>query len=143
MCNADASHDDSGGRGDDPAGFAEFWAAWPGRRAHRRRAVGEWRRAVARAGGVDVILAGVARLAADPYLPTDRRMVPLPAAWLAGDCWTDESYLPAGAEAPARGPRVPVPPRFDREALGLPADGVPMPDYVRAAIGLPAGGDAA
>ena len=140
-CNAEASHGETGAAVEvEQLGFAEFWAAWPGRRAHKRRAEFEWRRALTRAGGAEVILAGVQRLAADPHLPADRRMVPLPAAWLAGDCWLDDGHLPAAGSRPA-GPRVVVPPPFDPSSHGAPGGGVGVPEHLRAALMLTSGGE--
>lgn len=71
--------------------FEEFWAVYP-----NRLGKGEARKAFERAAkrvGLDVVLEGAKRLAADPNLPP-KQYVPRPATWLNQDRWEDDPYAP-------------------------------------------------
>lgn len=73
-----------------PDGFAAFYLAYP-KHEERRRAERAWPRAVERAGGVPVIMAGLARYVAHlEARRTERKFIKQPPTWLNGDCWQDE-----------------------------------------------------
>jgi len=69
--------------------FDLFWSLYP-----RKVGKGKAREVffdVCKAYGVDVVLAGVQRLAADPNLP-ETQFVPHPTTWLRREGWDDEPY---------------------------------------------------
>jgi len=72
--------------------FDEFWSAWPGRKVKKQDARQAFIRAEGKYGA-EVILEGVARLAADPNLPP-QQYIPHPTTWLNGARWTDAPYGP-------------------------------------------------
>ncbi|MGW1740497.1 hypothetical protein ACWCPQ_16995 [Nocardia sp. NPDC001965] len=120
----------------DPAGFVEFWAAYP-----RRTDKGGARKAYAKAARkVDpsVIVAAARRLADDPNLP-EPRFIPHPSTWLNGERWDDgplPSRFASAAPADGRPTLTPGEMKFARaEALKsnpdpriLAAAGIPMPE---------------
>ena len=75
----------------EPAGFAEFYAAYP-RHVARRAAAKAYAKALTRAAP-ETILAGARRLAADPNLP-EPRYIRHPATWLNADGWADDPMPP-------------------------------------------------
>jgi len=78
-------------RPSEPAGFIDFWAVYPKRadKGHARTAYAT----AARTVGVDAILAGAQRLAADPNLP-EAKFIPNASTWLRGERW-DDGPLPS------------------------------------------------
>lgn len=72
---------------DEPAGFSEFYTAFP-RHEARRDAATAYRAAITRAPA-GIILAGAVRYA-EAMKGTDQKYVKLPATWLRADCWADE-----------------------------------------------------
>ena len=75
----------------EPDGFEEFWACYPKRsdKGHARTAYLK----AAKAAGVDVVLAGAQRFAADPNLP-EPKFIPMPTTWLNGERWQDDPLPP-------------------------------------------------
>lgn len=69
--------------------FDEFWNTYP-RKVGKGAAKKAFRRAVKDAN-VATVLAGVVRLANDPYLPP-KQFIPHPATWLNKQGWEDEPY---------------------------------------------------
>ena len=91
------------------AAFDEFWGTYP-----NRLGKGEARRAFAKAVeqvGVQRVLDGVRRLAADPNLPP-RQYVPRAATWLNQERWDDDPY-PAREPVHAQRPAAEGPGRRD------------------------------
>lgn len=80
----------------EPAGFAEFWAAYP-RKTGKDAARRAWAKATERAE-VRTLLDGVQRYATDPNLP-EPQYVPHPATWLNGGRWDDDP-LPVRMSSP-------------------------------------------
>ena len=72
--------------------FAEFWTAYP-RKVGKAAALKAWRQATKREASSEIVAACRA-MAADPNLPTDRRLIPHPTTWLNRDGWDDEPYPP-------------------------------------------------
>jgi hypothetical protein len=80
--------------------FNEFWDIFP-----RKLGKGEAKQAFGKAvvkHGLDVVMAGVRRLAADPNLPA-AQFVPRAATWLNQERWEDDPYA---AQDPSGGPGV-------------------------------------
>lgn len=75
-----------------PADFNAFWDVYP-RRGGKGAACTAFLKAKKRAP-VRAIIAGAERLKADPNLPADKTLVPMPATWLNQDRWEDDP-LPA------------------------------------------------
>jgi hypothetical protein len=74
---------------DDDADWAAFWAAYP-RRDSKPTARKAWPKAIKTAGDPAIIVAGAKRYAG--YCRgKDRRYVALPATWLNGERWLDQS----------------------------------------------------
>lgn len=71
--------------------FARFWAAYP-RKVGKRTAETAFGRACTRSDP-EAIVAGAARLAADPNLP-DVQFIPHPTTWLNRDGWEDDTLPP-------------------------------------------------
>ena len=69
--------------------FLEFWSVYP-RKVEKIAALKAFGKAVA-AVGVDAVLDGVKRLAADPNLPP-KQFIPYPASWLNAGGWESEPY---------------------------------------------------
>ncbi|MGV9668058.1 hypothetical protein [Nocardia niigatensis] len=80
----------------DPAGFDEFWAAYP-RRVGKGQARTAYAKAIAKAGQ-QAVLDGALRFATDPNLP-EGQYVPHPATWLNGERWTDDPLPAKGRQA--------------------------------------------
>lgn len=80
-------------RAGEPESFAEFWGHYP-RKLNRADAVKAYVKAIRRAPAADVI-AGAARLAADPNLPEPTK-IPHASRWLNGDRWNNPPYEPEG-----------------------------------------------
>ena len=78
-------------RPSEPAGFIDFWAAYPKRadKGHARTAYAT----AARTASVEDILAGAQRLADDPNLP-EAKFIPNASTWLRGERW-DDGPLPS------------------------------------------------
>ncbi|WGD38495.1 helix-turn-helix domain-containing protein [Lysinibacter sp. HNR] len=68
--------------------FDVFWATYP-RKVGKAAALKQFEKAVARVG-LDLVMAGVKRYAADPNLPREKRFIPHPSTWLSQDRWGDE-----------------------------------------------------
>lgn len=99
-------------------GFEEFWSAYP-RHSAKGNARKAWQAAVRRAGGVDVIVEGAARYAADPN--RDDRFTAHAATWLNGERWLDPP-LPSRTGRPATtGPRRVVAPDEEARRRAAPA----------------------
>lgn len=76
-------------RAPDDVLFDQFWAAYP-----RKLGTGEARQAFRRAvkaHGLDIVLEGVKRFAADPNLPA-AQFIPRAATWLNQERWNDAPY---------------------------------------------------
>lgn len=85
----------------DSTPFDQFWEVYP-----RKLGTGEARQAFAKAvqaHGVDVILAGVHRLAKDPNLPPSQ-FIPRAATWLNQERWADDSYVAPELDRDGRKP---------------------------------------
>ncbi len=80
------------------AGFDRFWHAYP-RATAKGTARDAWPKAVKAAGGMEAIIEGAARFAADPN--RDDRYTPHAATWLRAERWADPP-LPPRAGAPKR-----------------------------------------
>jgi len=76
------------------AGFDRFWHAYP-RATAKGQARAAWPTAVRAAGGIEVIVAGAERYAADPN--RDDRFTKHPATWLRAECWADPPLPPRAA----------------------------------------------
>lgn len=74
-----------------PAGFDQFWAAWP-RKDGRKAALAAWAKAIRHAPAA-VIVAAAAEYAASPWRP-ERQFVPHGATWLNGERWADPPPQP-------------------------------------------------
>lgn len=99
---------------DDPL-FAEFWAAYP-----RKRAKGDARKAWAQAlkqGADPAVVIGAARRYAAERAGQDPRYTAYPATWLRGERYadaTDPAYQPAPGDSRFRGgPHQPIPTHDD------------------------------
>jgi hypothetical protein len=75
-------------------GFADFWSAWP-RKDDKQDAEKAWLQVTQGKNKAppSVIIAG-ARRYAELMKGTERRYVKLPATWLRGRCWENESLKP-------------------------------------------------
>jgi len=71
--------------------FDEFWKLYP-KKVEKVDARRKFAKAVKEVG-LDVVMAGVRRLASDPNLP-DKQYIPNPAKWLGNGGWDDEPYPP-------------------------------------------------
>ena len=78
--------------------FERFYRTYP-KKVGKQDAMRAFRKAVKVAGGVEVVLAGVDRYAADPNLPP-KQFIPNPSTWLNRGSWDDEP-LPERDDAPA------------------------------------------
>lgn len=76
------------------AGFDRFWHAYP-RATAKGDARKAWPAAVRAAGGIEAIVAGAERYAADPN--RDDRFTKHPATWLRAECWADPPLPPRAA----------------------------------------------
>ena len=84
--------------------FTEFWTAYP-RKVGKAAALKAWRQATKRQSSSEIVAACRA-MAADPNLPTDRRLIPHPTTWLNRDGWDDEPYPPNHDGKPPSGSRL-------------------------------------
>lgn len=80
------------------AGFERFWTAYP-RATAKGSARDAWPKAVKAAGGMEVIIEGAARFAADPN--RDDRFTPHASTWLRAERWADPP-LPPRTDRPKR-----------------------------------------
>lgn len=99
-------------RESDPAGFAEFWEAYP-QRLGRRKAVAAFRKALKRADA-QAIIDGARRYAADPN--RQEQFTKYPEGWLNADRWMD-------GPLPDRNPQRPAMSRADEKAQNTMAAG--------------------
>ena len=76
--------------------FEDFYVIYP-RKVAKLKAYKAFTKAVSEYG-LDVIMDGVRRLAADPYLPT-KEFIPYPATWLNSGGWESEPYPPRNLTA--------------------------------------------
>lgn len=80
-----------------PADFNAFWDVYP-RRGGKGAACTAFLKAKKRAP-VTAIIGGAERLKADPNLPTDKSLVPMPATWLNQDRWEDDPLPARGGQS--------------------------------------------
>lgn len=74
--------------------FEHFWEVYP-RIIGRKAATKAFEKAV-REVGLERVMDGARRYAADPNLPTDKQFIPHPATWLNQGRWDDEPCAPRG-----------------------------------------------
>lgn len=86
------------------AGFDRFWTEYP-RAAAKGSARHAWAKAVRAAGGIEVIVEGARRFAADPNRSDS--FTPHAATWLNAERWADPP-LPARTDRPNRAKVAPV-----------------------------------
>src|SRR5690606_38824648 len=82
-------------------GFDEFWSIYP-RRVAKGAARKAWPNAVTAAGGVEPILAGARRYAAERD-GEDPKFTAHPATWLNRESWADEPTRPTRRPSSHRG----------------------------------------
>lgn len=75
-----------------PPDFEEFWHTYPRRQA-KQAALKAYLNAC-RSVGRETVMRGARNYAADPNLPTNPRLIPLPATWLNDGRWDDDPCPP-------------------------------------------------
>jgi hypothetical protein len=75
--------------------FSDFWSLYP-RKVGKQKALAAFEKAVD-AVGLDTVMNGARRLAADPNLPSEQ-WIPHPTTWLNEGRWDDDPYPPPAYE---------------------------------------------